>query len=188
MTTPCDERQLVAQLQSGSRDAFARSLGIFQDSVYNLAYRLVGSQDAEDVAQDALVEICNSIKSFQGKSSLKTWIYRVTMNVCLEHRRRHRPLFVPIDDNLLEEPSTSHDPSAEAIRSEIKNEVDTAIGQLTDSHREVVILHELHGLTYKECAEVLGCPVGTVKSRLSNAFVKLRQVLQGYAPEGEAVI
>lgn len=189
MSFPIDERKLVAELRRGSREAFEKLLDIHQDRVYNLVHRMVGPADADDVAQDALVEICKSIGGFRGDSSLATWVHRVAVNVCLEHRRKRKLPFVPLDHEITEhEPDTNLGPSEALEINEVKGNVDAALSRLSDVHRDVVVLHELQGLTYSECAEVLGCPVGTVKSRLSNAFGKLRELLRNCAVEGEVAI
>lgn len=189
MIEPCDERKLVAELRAGRREAFERLLDLYQDKVYGLVHRMVGAADAEDVAQDALVEICNCVGSFRGKSSLGTWVYRVAVNVCLEHRRKRRPELVPLEDDFTErEPDPEADPGRLIVRGEIATEVDRAIHALPELHRDVVILHEMQGLTYQECSVVLGCPVGTVKSRLAKAFVRLRSLLSDYASEGGVAV
>jgi len=183
------ERKLIADLRGGSREAYERLMDFCEAKVFNLVRRMVGDQDAEDVAQDALIEICKSVGGFRGASSLSTWVYRVAVNVCLEHRRRRRPVFTPIEEDCLErQADPSGEPAAVVLRNSVKGEVDSAVRRLSEAHRDVVVLHELQGLTYQECAEVLGCPVGTVKSRLSNAFVRLRELLGDYASEGEAAI
>lgn len=189
MASSLNERKLVAELKAGNREAFERLLDLYEDKVYNLVHRMVGAADAEDVAQDALIEICKAVVSFRGDSSLGTWVHRVAVNVCLEHRRRRRPESVPLEAEILErEPDPLPDLAETVMRGEIKGSVNAAIDSLPDLHRDVVVLHELQGLTYAECAEALGCPVGTVKSRLSNAFVKLRELLQASAVEGEVAI
>ena len=189
MASSTDERKLVARLRAGDREAFEKLLDLHEDRVYNLVHRMVGESDADDVAQDALVEICKSVSGFRGDSSLATWVHRVAANVCLEHRRKRRVVFVPIEEtNVESDPDPQSDPSQALEASEVRGSVDAALGKLSEVHRDVVILHELHGLTYTECAKALGCPVGTVKSRLFNAFVKLRELLRGCAAEGEVAI
>jgi len=187
MASSWDERKLVTELKAGNREAFERLLDLYEDKVYGLVHGMVGAVDADDIAQDALIEICKAVVSFRGDSSLATWVHRVAVNVCLEHRRKRHPLFVPFEDELAE-PDPQAGPSEALERGEVKGSVDAAIGSLSDLHRDVVILHELQGLTYAECAKALGCPVGTVKSRLSNAFVKLRELLQSCTVEGEVAI
>lgn len=183
-----NERKLVMEAQAGRREAFERILQKHEDRVFNLVARMVGVREAEDVAQEALIEVCRSISSFRGRSSLSTWIYRVAVNVCLEHRRKRRPDVIPFDDDFIEhEPATSEDMPAVLIKSELKSDVERAVRLLPDLQRDVVVLHELQGLTYRECAEVLDCPVGTVKSRLSNAFSRLRELLKEHESEGGLV-
>lgn len=127
--------------------------------------------------------------SFAGRSGFSTWVYRVAVNVCLQHRRKRAPEVTPIEDDLSERCiDPDGDPAAVAVRNALKSEVDCAIQALPEIHRDVVVLHELQGLTYAECAQVLGCPVGTVKSRLSHAFGKLRELLKEHASESEAEI
>jgi RNA polymerase sigma-70 factor (ECF subfamily) len=149
---------------------------------------MVGDQDAEDVAQEALIEVCKSIGRFKGNSSLHTWVYRVSTNVCLEHRRRRKPEIISFEDDFAErEVDPNDNPEAAVIRGELKSDINKALQALSEIHRDVVVLHELQGLTYQECAEVLDCPVGTVKSRLSSAFIKLRQLLGEHATESDLV-
>jgi len=180
-----DEKKLIAGLRAGEREAYEALLDGCQDKVYGMVRRMVGEPDAEDVAQDALVEVCNSVKGFQGRAKLSTWVYRVAMNVCLEHRRKRRLETMPIEESLLDSlAGPEPEPSSVAMRNEDTQTVNAAIDSLPEIHRDVVVLHELQGLTYNECAEVLGCPVGTVKSRLSNAFRALRELLREYASEG----
>jgi len=178
------ERLLIEDFRSGQPGALERVLDTYEDKVFALVYRMVGAADAEDVAQDALVEICKSISTFRGSSSLATWVYRVAANVCLQHRRKHAPQTVPLEEDiagLAADPSPG--PESETLRNETRSQVDAAVESLPPMHRDVVILHELHGLTYRECAGVLQCPVGTVKSRLSSAFRKLRELLRDHAFE-----
>lgn len=178
-----NEPKLLSDLRSGRREAFEELLDLYEARVYNLARRTVGQQDAEDVAQEALIEICRSIGSFRGESGLSTWVYRVAMNVCLQHRRRRGAETVPLDETL-READPKGDPSEAAARRQTSADVDKAVQTLPELYRDVVVLHEMHGLTYTECAAALGCPVGTVKSRLSEAFRKLRGLLRDYASEG----
>jgi RNA polymerase sigma-70 factor (ECF subfamily) len=179
------ERKLLSDMRRGHREAFEEFLDLYEGRVCNLACRMVERQDAEDVAQDALVEICRSIGNFRGESTLSTWVYRVAMNVCLQQRRRRGAETVSLDEaNLDPESDPADDPSEAAARNQTAADVDRAVQTLPEIYKDVVVLHEMHGLTYMECAAALGCPVGTVKSRLSEAFRKLRELLPDYASEG----
>jgi RNA polymerase sigma-70 factor (ECF subfamily) len=178
-------------MQQGDGRAFEDFLDLYGARVHRLVRRYIGNpSDAEDVTQEIFVDLYRSIGRFRGRSALYTWVYRVAVNHCLKSCQRARPESVPLEDVMktnIHPSDRLSDPHFAATRSELADQVTGALGQLSPLHRDVVILHELHGLTYQECAEVLDVPVGTVKSRLSNAFRRLRDLLGGYVltPTGE---
>jgi len=176
-----DDRRLVRRIQQGDRNAFEEFVDSYGPRVHSLVRRNVDNPaDAEDVTQEIFVDLYKSIGSFRGEAALGTWVYRVAMNHCLKHRQRNKPNCVPYDEALSAEEDWRVDPMRSATRQELTDQVRVALDGLSPLHRDVVILHELHGLTYQECATVLDVPVGTVKSRLSNAFRRLRESLGGY--------
>lgn len=185
MTTR-DERQLVQRIQTGSREAFEELLDAYETRVYRLALRFTDSiSDAEDLTQEIFLAVYKSLGNFRGNSALGTWIYRVAMNHCLEFRRKRRLDTLPLDEEIaLVSQDWRHDPVQSADRRELSAKVEAAINSLSPLHRDVIVLHELQGLTYQEVAAALDVPVGTVKSRLSNAFRRLRDLLGGYVHEG----
>jgi RNA polymerase sigma-70 factor, ECF subfamily len=175
-----DDSGLVRRIQQGDRQAFGELLDRYEARVYRLALSYTGSvADAEDVTQEVFLGIHRNLGQFRGRAALSTWIYRVAVNHCLEFRRKRRLPSVSLDEGA-EIPSVrwEDDPVQVATKVSLKEEVARAMAGLTDVQREVVEMHELHGLTYSECADVLGIPVGTVKSRLANAFVRLRETLR----------
>jgi RNA polymerase sigma-70 factor (ECF subfamily) len=174
-----EDRRLIQRLREGDRRAFEELLDLFETRVYRLAMRYACSpSDAEDLTQEIFLGIHRNIGGFRGQSALSTWIYRVALNHCLEYRRKKRPVTVPYDEEIqMASKDWRHDPAESAAKGEVSDQIARALDKLSPLHRDVVILHELHGLTYQECAEVLKVPVGTVKSRLSNAFVRLREVM-----------
>lgn len=180
-----DDGDLIRRLQQGDRQAFETLLDRFEARVYRLALSYTGSAaDAEDVTQEAFLGMHRSIGQFRGQAALSTWVYRVALNHCLQFRRRRRLPTVALDETGdLPSARPEDDPVRSAERADLKSEVARAMRDLTDVQREVVELHELHGLTYGECARALGVPVGTVKSRLANAFVRLRVGLKRDAGE-----
>jgi RNA polymerase sigma-70 factor (ECF subfamily) len=187
---PQDDRQLVRRIQAGDRQAFETLLDAYEARIYRLALRFTGSvPDAEDVTQEIFLGIYKSIGNFRGNSALSTWIYRVAMNHCLEYRRKRKLDSVPYNEELtLISQDWREDPVQAANQQELAERVEAAINSLSPHHREVVVLHELQGLTYQEVATALNVPVGTVKSRLSNAFRRLRDQLGGYVREGTGTI
>ncbi len=183
-----DESQWVRRLQTGDRLAFEELLDAYETRVYRLALRFTGSiPEAEDTTQEIFVAIYSALPKFKAKSSLGTWIYRIAMNHCLEFRRKRKLDSLPYDEELaLATTDWRDDPAQSANRQELSAKVEAALRCLSPQHRDVIVLHELQGLTYQEVATMLNVPVGTVKSRLSNAFRKLRGLLSGYLYEGNA--
>lgn len=180
------ERELVQRIQQGDRTAFEELLDAYETRVYRLALRFTDSvPDAEDVTQEIFLGVYKSLANFRGDSSLGTWIYRVAMNHCLEFRRKRKLEMLPYDDELaLASHDWREDPFASAGKSELSERVNAALKCLSPQHRDVIVLHELQGLTYQEVATTLNVPVGTVKSRLSNALRRLRDLLGSYMFEG----
>jgi RNA polymerase sigma-70 factor, ECF subfamily len=181
-----DESELVRHIQTGDRKAFEVLLDRYEARVYRLALRYADCvADAEDLTQEVFLGIYRNIGGFRGAAALSTWIYRVAVNHCLEYRRRKRPETVVYDDDdELPTMDWRHDPVQVSTKNDIAAQLERALEHLTPIHRDVVVLHEIQGLTYQECADVLEIPVGTVKSRLFNAFCRLRELLKGYVCEG----
>jgi len=175
------DRHLARQIIEGSPGAFAAFVDLYGPRLHRLACRhAVCEADAEDLTQEIFVALYRGIGNFRGESSLATWTYRVALNHCLKHSARNRPMTLAYDDAAeITEPDESG-PVRQAARRELSDQILTALNSLSPDHREVVILHELHEMTYAECAAVLQVPVGTVKSRLSYAFRRLRRSLSGY--------
>ena len=170
-------------------ESFEEILYRYQSIIYNISYRFAGSsEDAEDMTQEVFIKIFRNINSFQFKSKLSTWIYRVTTNTCLDivKRKKDNMTAFSLDDNLedgegkllsSEIADSRPTPDKQAEQHEIKNAVNKAISQLPEDYRAVVILRDIHGLPYDDIAEIVDCSVGTVKSRISRGRRKLREIL-----------
>lgn len=173
------DRAAVAAAKKGDEKAMEELLSRYGKKMLNLAYRMTGRrEDSEDLAQAALVEILRSVGSFRERSKFSTWAYRVAMNVIGQELRKTRVEEVPLPEReLVANPAAGGDPGTQAQRTELSDRLNGALQKLPAEQREVVVLHELQQLTYTETASALGCPVGTVKSRLSNAFKRLRVLL-----------
>ena len=141
--------------------------------VYRFCARRVGDEAAADIAQETFVTMQQNYGNFQGKSKLSTWLLGIAHNLCRAHSRKRKTDAMPLEYWL--------DPGAPAHDSEVCNRetLRVALGKLSEEHREVVLLHEIEGLTYAEIGEVAGIPEGTVKSRLHHAFANLRRELSG---------
>ncbi len=183
-----DDRLFLRQLQAGERAAFETLLAEYEVRLYRLALRFTGNaSDAEELTQEIFVAVYRSIGSFKGHSALGTWIYRVGMNHCLEYRRKRRLEVTPYDEeHAVASTNWRDDPAQVAERTDLASHVEAALKELSPLHRDVVVLHQLQGLTYPEVAEILGVPIGTVKSRLSNAFRRLRDLLGSYVDQGSS--
>jgi RNA polymerase sigma-70 factor (ECF subfamily) len=183
------EKRLVRRLQQGDAQAFAEFVDAYGAQVHHLVKRYVDNpSDAEDVTQEIFCDLHRCVGKFRGESSLATWVYRVALNHCLKHCQKHRADTVPLrllDDQDMPNTDWRADPARCAVHSEMSAQLRDAVAQLSPLHSDVVVLCELHGLTYQECAAALGIPVGTVKSRLFTAFRRLRVLLSGYVTTEE---
>jgi RNA polymerase sigma-70 factor (ECF subfamily) len=190
------ETGLVEQCRQGDPRAFARLVALHEGMVYNLAARLLGdAEEARDVSQDVFLQVYRTLGRFEGRSSLKTWIYRIVVNHCHNRRRlwmrrargASRPLdeLTPSDEASLSRAAESGgDPYDQVRRAEQAALVQAALLSLPFRHRAVVVLKDAEGLSCEAVAEALGLPVGTVKSRLSRAREALRRRISGPG-EGE---
>ena len=184
-TTNCP--RFIERLRRQDPEAFRVLLEEYDRRVYGIAHRMIPNhEDVEDVAQEAFVEIWRSLPRFRGDSQLGTWIYRVATNVCLEYRRRRRLEEVVAPEELTSLFDCNETSPQETVeRNALREKVARCIRQLPDIYRQVIVLHELQGLSYKEVAQKLGIPEGTVKSRLNASFVKLRDLLSSHLLESE---
>jgi RNA polymerase sigma-70 factor (ECF subfamily) len=184
------ELDLVKRCQAGQADAFDELVVRYRTRIFGMIYSMVHSeQDAWDLAQDSFVKAWKSIKRFRGQSSFYTWIYRIVMNVTIDWLRKKqvKGAGAEFDDSIqLREidPASKTVPKPDALpyenvqRSEIRTQIDQAISQLTPEHRAVILMKEIEDMQYHEIAEVLGCSIGTVMSRLFYARKKLQSLLK----------
>jgi RNA polymerase sigma-70 factor (ECF subfamily) len=184
------EGELVASCRTGDPEAFARLVRLHEGMVVNLAARLLGEiEEARDVAQEVFLQVFRRLADFEGRSSLKTWIYRITVNQCHNRRRfwhrRHRDRELSLDGAAMAQPLAGPEeresPFHETLRHERARLVQAALLELGFEQRTVLVLREVEGLTCHEVAAAMGVPEGTVKSRLSRAREAMRQKLAGLA-------
>lgn len=188
------EGELVASCRTGDPEAFARLVRLHEGMVMNLAARLLGEvEEARDVAQEVFLQVYKRLGGFEGRSSLRTWIYRIAINQCHNRRRfwhrRRRDRERPLDEAVLApvlpgERACAASPYEETLRRERARQVQAALLELRFEHRSVLVLREVEGLSCEEVAAALGVPEGTVKSRLSRAREAMRRKLAGLL-EGE---
>ncbi len=176
------ERELILRCQERDTDAMGTLIVQYQHWVYNIAYGILGHhQDAQDAAQDAFVSVWENIHKFQFRSRFSTWLYRIVRNKCLnviDQRKRRKTDPMEIDDSQPWVPLDTVTPEQEVLRNEQSEILHTALGKLKESYRTILILRELRELSYEEIAEVLGCTLGRVKSRLHEARKALKAELE----------
>jgi RNA polymerase sigma-70 factor (ECF subfamily) len=185
-----DDLRLVEGLREGSERSYEDLIGRFQQPVYTLALRLLNDQsEASDVVQEVFLKVFRNIGSFRGQSTLKTWIYRITVNEAHNARRwffRHRRREVELDTNPEEArnwkeiiPDRSRSPFEVAFDREQHVMIEAALEKINPIFREAVVLRDITDLAYEEIAEVLGVSLGTVKSRILRGREALRDELAG---------
>jgi RNA polymerase sigma-70 factor (ECF subfamily) len=183
---PGDERA-VSRFLAGDVLGFEQIVRHYSGMVFSLAARLVGPSDAEDVVQETFLRAWHSLARFRGESSLKTWLYAIALNrararhgtlsrlraVFTPGRTREDDAFASLDDAA--DPALS--PEENAVLTERRRRLREAVRVLPDEFRTTVVLRDLEGLSYEEVAEVLGIPVGTVRSRLARGRALLKEML-----------
>jgi RNA polymerase sigma-70 factor (ECF subfamily) len=190
------ESHLVERCRMGDARAFARLVALHEGMVFNLAARLLGDvEEARDAAQDVFLQVYRQLSRFQGRSSLKTWIYRIVVNNCRNRQRwwRRRRMdrscsmdsLSPADQARLAARSSQPSPFELVRRRERAARLQKALDALSYDHRVVLLLREVEGLGNEEIAATLGLASGTVKSRLARAREALRRQLLPSLEEGE---
>lgn len=188
-----DEVALIARLQAGDQTACAVCVDQYATQIYRLAVRLMGNEaDAEDVVQETFLAAWKAIGTFEGRSTLSTWLYRITHNTAMMRLRRKTPLFVSVDETLQEEkswqvPQQLFDwcclPAEEFETEEVRSELEQTIMALPPTLKSVFLLRDVEGLSTREAAAVLEISEAAVKKRLQRARFWLRERLADYFSE-----
>ena len=191
-----DERDLVDAARRGDREAFRTLFERHHRRAYALALGVVrDSEDALDVVQEAFIKAHKHLDRFEGTSGFYTWLYRIVMNLAIDHLRKHRRgRAAPLDEQRLGDgdelgllPSLlGGNPGRALMDKEIRARIDAALGELSDNHRAVLIMRELDGLSYEEMAQVMGCSKGTIMSRLFHARKNMQRQLADLMDVGQA--
>ncbi len=185
-----DEIALIGLARDGDLNAFNRLVLEYQNMAFNLAARMLGDDDAaEDVTQTAFLSAYRSLDSFRG-GSFRAWVMRMVSNACYDElrRRKRRPTVslepVNDDDEEIESPAWLADdapsPENQLEQAELEQALQTCLQGLPEEFREVVLMVDVEGLDYQEVSQATGKPLGTVKSRLARARLKMRDCLRQY--------
>ena len=187
------EQELVRAAAGGDTEAFEQLVRTYENKIYHLALRMCGSsEEAGDIAQEAFLAAWRGLPSFRGESNFATWLYRLTSNAAIDYLRRQKKERgdMSLDDEGLglDAVDTGPGPQDAAEQTEVQSAVAAGLRQLSEGHRQVLVLREIQGLSYEEIAAVLEVDLGTVKSRISRARTALRKILlengnlSGYLP------
>jgi RNA polymerase sigma-70 factor (ECF subfamily) len=186
------ERLLLRKLRERDEKAFREVVETYQDKVYNLTYRMLGNrEEAEDLAQEVFITVFKSIDTFRGDSKLSTWLYRVTANHCKNRikylARRHDRDRVDFNEQVdrtatgvMAGPRSVRRPDQQLEEMELERIMQTAIAELDESHRLLIVLRDIEELSYEEICQICDLPDGTVKSRLHRARMALRDKMKKY--------
>jgi RNA polymerase sigma factor (sigma-70 family) len=176
------DRELVQKIQTGDRLAFNQLVLKYRNRIMGLATRMLGDRDeAEDLAQDVFVKAYFGLRSFQRDSLFSTWLFRITANSCLNHKRKLRrrdQIVDDTDDPELILPDQSSNPHTLLENKEVKTFLEKAIQSLPREQRLVLILRDIEGLSYEEIASSLVLELGTVRSRLHRARLQIQERLR----------
>jgi RNA polymerase sigma-70 factor, ECF subfamily len=187
---PSTDEELVARSMGGDLDSFNQLVLRWERPIYALAYRVIGrEEEAHDVAQETFLRAFRALKGFKGQAKFSSWLYRITLNLCRDWIRRERRTPVsqaPEGVDIIElagEATPSESIEDLVSRHELGRVVGKAMSQLPEEQRTAIILKEYHGLTFQEIAELLDCPLSTVKTRLYQGLTVLRKQLRATGVE-----
>jgi RNA polymerase sigma-70 factor (ECF subfamily) len=185
-----DEKLLINRAQGGDMDAFRELVERSKIATYRLAYDLTGNRhDAEDLSQEVYVRAFRSLKAFRGDAKWSTWLYRITVNICYDHRRSHLKKGLEYRDDLEgNDIMTPHargtsNPESSVEAGMIQGHIESALTALSPQERSVFVLRHYHHLQLKEIAETLKIAEGSVKSYLFRAIKRLQKQLEFYRPD-----
>lgn len=190
-----DEGALVERARAGDHEAFRALYQRYHRRVYSLAYGVVQNpDDALDVVQEGFIKAHRYLAKFEGNSSFYTWLYRIVMNLSIDHiRKRKRGRHVDFDDAIAhgqDEGALGEDalvprilgqnPGKSLVRKEMREQIGMALAELSENHRAVLVMRELDGMSYEEMAQAMQCSKGTIMSRLFHARRNMQKRLLEY--------
>jgi RNA polymerase sigma-70 factor (ECF subfamily) len=196
-----DDLTLVQRVRTGDQRAFKLLVERYQRKVYAIALGMVKDrEEAKDITQESFVKVYRYLDHFKGDSSFYTWLYRVTVNNCIDAMRRKGTArahdHVELDEEANMDLSEARigalgtrlgtNPQKSALRRELADKITAAIQQLPEAHRQILLLREVEGMSYEDLANILKIPKGTVMSRLFHARLKMQKIMSEYLELDEA--
>jgi RNA polymerase sigma-70 factor (ECF subfamily) len=187
---PTQETELVKRARRGDLSAYDELVRRYQERIYATIYHMTSNhEDANDLAQESFIKAFHALKSFKGGSSFYTWVYRIAVNKTINFlKQRKNRVQMSLDDLDF---NAEHDPDLVALISEktprreiniteLQEKLNEAMQKLSESHRLVVTLHDVQGLSHEEIAKIMDCNIGTVRSRLFYARQQMQAYLSDY--------
>jgi RNA polymerase sigma-70 factor (ECF subfamily) len=178
------DEELVARSIGGDNDSFNELILRWERPIYALAYRTIGrEEDARDVCQETFLRAFRGLPGFRGQAKFSSWLYRIALNLCRDWVRREvrTPVVQAPEDVDLMDLAVQAEPSESiedlVARKDVTRAVERAMALLPEEQRTAIVLKEYHGLTFQEIADLVGCPLSTVKTRLYQGLVVLRREL-----------
>ena len=185
------DEELVVLSTAGDMESFNQLVVRWERPIYALAYRVLGrEEDARDVCQETFLRAFRALKGFKGQAKFSSWLYRIALNLCRDWIRRERrtPMVTPLDADTEQAQANAPVETAEeqVVRRDIGRVITRAMAALSEGQRTTIVLKEYHGLTFQEIADLQGCPLSTVKTRLYQGLGVLRRQLQRSGVQGPA--
>lgn len=188
------DKDLLFALIDGDNESFSLLIDRYKNRLMNFVYRFVKDYDvAEDIVQETFLRVYRKRREYKAIANFSTWIFTIAANLAKsELRRRKRWRFLSIDtnnddDRNIELPDTGPEPDRATVSRMIEENVQDALDLLQTKYRESLILRDVEGMSYLEIAEIVGVPVGTVKSRVNRARLKMQKMLKGHTPHDEII-
>jgi RNA polymerase sigma-70 factor (ECF subfamily) len=190
-----DDITLVERVRTGDQRAFKLLVERYQRKVFSIAVGMLkDKEDARDVSQEAFVKVYRYIEYFKGDASFYTWLYRITVNLCIDAIRKKGSAkgnsHVEFDEGIKMDMAEANigalgsrlgtNPQKSALRAELADRLTSAIGQIPETHRQILLLREVEGMSYEDLSRTLKIPKGTVMSRLFHARLKMQKLLNEY--------
>ncbi len=180
------DEELINECLAGQTEAFSQIVGRYQNRLYNTLVSVLGSaDDARDASQEAWVLAFQKLDSFRGHSAFYSWLFRIALNSAVSHQRKSARVRLSTDqvaEQTGAEPPDSRPDTSPSHSLEVQEKqeaVQRALNELAEEYRVVLVLKEFEGLKYEEIAEIVDCPIGTVRSRIHRARMELREKLEG---------
>ena len=164
------EKQQLALARQGDSDAFEMLVQPYEERLYILCLRtMLNEQDALDMLQETLIKAWRHLNQYKGDAGLGTWLYRIAVNTCMDELRRRKRRKVVSMDHLADQGVEAAEEASFEEQAVMRQQLLSALSQLSADHRTMIVLRDIQGLPYEQLASVLGCPMGTVRSRLNRA-------------------